>query len=59
MVAAGEQVEPIRFREGDFWVSFADEFNAVVARLEHLERELERANLRSFAEQEAITAAAD
>ncbi len=33
-LARGEHVEPIRFREGDFWKEFADEFNAVVARVQ-------------------------
>ena len=30
-LARGETVEPIRFRKGDFWQEFADEFNAVAA----------------------------
>jgi hypothetical protein len=33
-LARGEHVEPIRFRQGDFWREFTDEFNAVVARTE-------------------------
>jgi hypothetical protein len=33
-LARGEHVEPIYFREGDFWRDFADEFNAVAARLQ-------------------------
>jgi hypothetical protein len=33
-LARGEYVEPIRFREGDFWRDFADEFNAVLARVQ-------------------------
>lgn len=33
-LARGEHVEPIRFRKGDFWQEFADEFNAVVARVQ-------------------------
>ncbi len=41
-LARGEPVEPIRFREGDFWQSFAEEFNAVVARVQELESQLER-----------------
>jgi hypothetical protein len=32
-LARGEQVELIEFRRGDFWKEFADEFNAVVARV--------------------------
>jgi hypothetical protein len=35
-LARGEQVEPIRFRNGDFWQEFADEFNALAARCRHL-----------------------
>ena len=33
-LARGEHVEPIRFRDGDFWQEFADEFNAVAARVQ-------------------------
>ena len=33
-LARGEHVEPIRFREKDFWRDFAEEFNAVVARVQ-------------------------
>ena len=33
-LARGEHVEPIKFREGDFWQEFAEEFNAVAARVQ-------------------------
>ena len=33
-LARGEHVEPIHFREGDFWQEFADEFNALLARVQ-------------------------
>lgn len=33
-LASGEHVEPLYFREGDFWKDFADEFNRVVARVQ-------------------------
>jgi hypothetical protein len=33
-LARGEHVEPIKFRRGDFWREFAEEFNAVVARVQ-------------------------
>ncbi len=33
-LARGEHVAPIKFREGDFWMAFADEFNAVAARIQ-------------------------
>jgi hypothetical protein len=33
-LAQGERVEPIKFRKGDFWPEFADEFNAVLARVQ-------------------------
>ncbi len=33
-VARGEHVEPIRFRHNDFWQELADEFNAVLARVQ-------------------------
>ena len=32
-LAAGEEVRPIRLREGDFWTEFADDFNTMVQRL--------------------------
>jgi hypothetical protein len=32
-LAAGEHVQPIQFRDGDFWREFADEFNALARRL--------------------------
>ncbi|HZZ29263.1 MAG TPA: hypothetical protein VFE46_14795 [Pirellulales bacterium] len=35
-LAAGEQVPPMHFREGDFWPDLADEFNAVAQRMEML-----------------------
>jgi hypothetical protein len=35
-LARGEHVEPISFREGDFWMEFAQEFNAVAARVERV-----------------------
>ncbi len=34
-LARGEHVEPIMFRHGDFWKEFADEFNAVAARVQN------------------------
>ncbi|MGC4003441.1 MAG: hypothetical protein QM811_10025 [Pirellulales bacterium] len=43
-LAAGEPLKMMQFREGDFWKDLADEFNAVAARIERLERRLERAN---------------
>jgi len=36
-------VPPIHFREGDFWLEVADEFNAVSAKLQRLEEELAEA----------------
>jgi len=36
-LAFGQEVEPIRFRHGDFWQGFADEFNAVITRMKELE----------------------
>lgn len=53
-LAAGEHVEPIKCRQKDFWTGFAAEVNAVIARVEHLERELERASVRNFAEEEEV-----
>ncbi len=36
-LANGEPVRAIKFRDGDFWMEFADEFNAVAKRLDLLE----------------------
>jgi hypothetical protein len=33
-LARGERVEPLEFRGGDFWQEFADEFNAVLKRVQ-------------------------
>ncbi|MGQ9605581.1 MAG: hypothetical protein ACUVTW_05230 [Thermogutta sp.] len=40
-LARGETVPPLRFRQGDFWKNFADEFNAVAERVAELERLLQ------------------
>ena len=34
-LARGEQVEPLEFRDADFWQEFADEFNALAHRMEN------------------------
>jgi hypothetical protein len=39
-LAYGEHVEPIEFRDNDFWHDFADEFNAVNARITQLSAQL-------------------
>lgn len=33
-LARGEEVAPIKFREGDFWQDFADDFNALLTRVQ-------------------------
>lgn len=33
-LARGEHVQPIKFRDGDFWHDFAEEFNTLAARLQ-------------------------
>jgi len=33
-LARGETVKPVKFRDGDFWQDFADEFNVLAARLQ-------------------------
>jgi predicted Zn-dependent protease len=45
-LAEGEKVAPIHFRDGDFWIEFAEEFNAVARRMEMLDsKENEPSNL--------------
>ena len=39
--ARGEHVEPIHFRKGDFWREFAEEFNAMVSRVQAKDRTTE------------------
>jgi len=34
-LARGEHVDPIKFRGSDFWQDFADEFNAMLARIQN------------------------
>jgi hypothetical protein len=36
-LSRGEKVQPLHFRDADFWHEVAEEFNAVVARVEQLE----------------------
>jgi hypothetical protein len=38
-LAAGEHVQPIKFRDGDFWREVADEFNALATYVECLKQE--------------------
>jgi signal transduction histidine kinase len=42
-LAAGERVEPIQFREKDFWKDAATEFNEIAAYVEQLKTQLEEA----------------
>ena len=41
-LAAGDAAKTIRFRPGDFWQDFAEEFNAVARRMELLEAQASR-----------------
>ena len=47
-LARGEHVEPIQFREGDFWQEFAEAFNAILIRMQ---REAEKGVGSLFAAQ--------
>jgi hypothetical protein len=38
-LAMGEPVEPLAFRAGDYWKDLADDFNAVLMRVNHLSGE--------------------
>ena len=46
-LAAGEHVEPIRFRDKDLLPELADEFNAVLERVHHLQYQLDEARRKS------------
>jgi hypothetical protein len=41
-LARGETVQPVQFRQGDFWQDLGDEFNAVVVKQRCLETDLHR-----------------
>jgi hypothetical protein len=59
-LARGEHVAPISFRDGDFWPEFAQEFNALLARLEpeaRPEQELPKAESPLPEEEPAAVAA--
>ena len=58
-LAAGEQVKPIHFREGDFWKDLAEEFNAVAARVQdgEIQSTEDRGQKTEDREQEAEQAA--
>jgi len=44
----GQRVEPLEFRDGDYWSEIAVEFNTVAQRVAYLEDELELARLQEF-----------
>jgi len=44
-LAAGEPVEPLRFRKRDFWQEIAQEFNAIVQKQERLQEQLASAGV--------------
>jgi hypothetical protein len=46
-LGTGEDVQSIRFREGDFWREFAEEFNAVAERLQTLTAQLSDAQAKA------------
>jgi hypothetical protein len=58
-LARGEHVEPLHFRDGDFWQEFAEEFNAVVARLEREGRAAPPKQEAEEPEERELIAAAD
>ncbi len=60
-LARGEYVAPISFRDGDFWPEFAQEFNALLVRLEpEAKREQELPKAESpLPEEEPAAAAAE
>jgi signal transduction histidine kinase len=56
-LARGEHVEPIKFRGTDFWQDFADEFNAVLARVQDRTAEVDKFAPENKAEPVAVTSA--
>lgn len=57
LLAQGEAVRPLAFRDGDFWTEFAGDFNAVAARLRELEAKV--ATLESEQGEPALAGSAD
>jgi hypothetical protein len=59
-LANGEVVRPIKFRRGDYWRGYADDLNAVLARIQTLENQVAAMAERSesFESGSATTAAA-
>ncbi|HVX63270.1 MAG TPA: hypothetical protein VHC19_21795 [Pirellulales bacterium] len=55
--AQGERIGPLRFREGDFWRECADEFNAILERLQEAEAARRAFDLRLDAANEPAEAA--
>ena len=39
-LAAGERIEPLKFRDKDFWREVADEFNLLAVHVEQLKRQV-------------------
>lgn len=60
-LARGEHVEPLSFRQGDFWLELAQDFNAMLARVQREPREMEPRQEEPAQEnhRELATAAAD
>jgi signal transduction histidine kinase len=56
-LAAGEHVEPIQFREKDYWKDVAVEFNLVAEYVEQLQKELKQATARADEPRDFQTAA--
>ena len=55
-LARGEQVQPIKFRQGDFWREFADEFNALIDRVHGETPPLQPENDRQSETEEPVVA---
>ena len=55
----GEHVAPIRFRDGDFWQDFADEFNALAARVQRETAQPEPEQGEQEEEEEPVGAGAE
>ena len=57
-LARGEHVPPLKFRDGDYWMDFADDFNAVAARMQELDAKVGRLENQTQ-EPELVTSGAD
>lgn len=56
-VADGEKIEPVRFRQGDYWHDFAEEFNRLLEKIETAEEDCDLGSSATTNEKEDLLVA--